>query len=126
MAEDRLQIVAEDEETRARAEQLSTALAEMSSDSGAPALVPVGAVAPMISAVIDALGHVPAPGAAEVALEAQRQSLRAEAREEAHHRFRLSRIGSGCMATVLSVLWLIPQLTAALGSAALASVVGAS
>lgn len=126
MAEDRLQIVAEDEEARARAEQLSTALAEMSSDSGAPALVPVGAVAPMISAVIDALGHVPAPGAAEVALEAQRQSLRAEAREEAHHRFRLSRIGSGCMATVLSVLWLIPQLTAALGSAALASVVGAS
>jgi hypothetical protein len=125
MAEDRLQIVAEDEEAQMRAEQLTTALAEMSSGSG-PGLVPVGAVAPMISAVIDALGHIPAPGAAEVALETQRQSLRAEAREEAHHRFRLSRIGSGFVATALTVLWLIPQVTTALGSAALASVVGAS
>ncbi len=125
MAEDRLQIVA-DEEAQARADQLSTALAEMSSGSGAPALVPVAAVAPMISAVIDALGHVPAPGAAEVALEHQRQSLRIEAREEAQHRFRLSRIGSGFIATGLSVLWLIPQVTTAVGSAALAGVVGAS
>jgi len=125
MAEDRLQIVA-DEEAQARADQLSTALAEMSSGSGAPALVPVAAVAPMISAVIDALGHVPAPGAAEVALEHQRQSLRVEAREEAQHRFRLSRIGSGFLATVLTVLWLIPQITTAIGSAALAGVVGAS
>lgn len=126
MAEDRLQIVAENEEAQARADQLSTALAEMSSGSGSPALVPVAAVAPMISAVIDALGHIPAPGAAEVALESQRQALRAEAREEAHHRFHLSRVGSGFLATALSLLWLIPQIAAASGSAVVASVLGAS
>ena len=103
-------------DARERFAQLSNALAEIDADSGATSLVPVATVAPMVSAIIDALGQAGQFEARGASPTAQRQVLRVEAREEARHRFRLSRIGSGSIATLVSGFWMLPLLTAAFGS----------
>ena len=46
----------------------------------------------------------------------QQEEAEAGAQAEARHRFRLSRIGSGAIATFLSVVWMIPTLAAATGN----------
>ena len=101
---------------RERFAQLSNALAEIDSDTGATSLVPLSTVAPMVTAIISALGQAGQLEAREASPPAQRQALRVEAREEARHRFRLSRVGSGSIATLVSGLWMLPSLTAAFGS----------
>ena len=126
MSEDRLHVVAEDGEADERVARLSTALAELDAENETTAMVPIATLAPMISAIADALGHVGGPPSSEASLEAQRDALRMAAREEARHRFRLSRIGSGCMAAALSGLWLIPQLTRAWGNEGVSAVMEAS
>ena len=125
MSEERLQTVAETMEeheegsdARQRLQKLSTALAQLDVDSDTTALVPVESVAPMVSAIIDALGHRPEPGAGEVVAESRRQAIRSEAHEEARARYRLSRVGSGAVASITTVLWLLPQLVTAFGSEA--------
>ena len=130
VAEERLQAVveAEDEDVqptaRERLNQLSTALAQL--DAGdSTALVPVDSVAPMVSAIIDALGTRNAY-AGEGLAEARRQAIRDEATLEARARYRLSRVGSGSVAIATSVLWLLPQIVIALGSEGLATALQAS
>ena len=44
------------------------------------------------------------------------QAIRDEATLEARARYRLSRVGSGSVATAVSTLWLLPQIVIALGS----------
>jgi hypothetical protein len=105
-----------DRRARDRFSQLSTALAQIDSDSAATSLVPLSTVAPMVSAIVEALAQTGRLEARPVPVAEQRRVLRAEAREEAHHRFRLSRLGSGCAATVASGLWVLPSATAALGN----------
>ena len=101
MAEERLKTVAEavteDEEVvdaRSRLQKLSTALAQLDVDTETTALVPVESVAPMVSAIIEALGRQPDPTPVEALAESRRQAIRAEAAEEARARYRLSRVGS--------------------------------
>jgi hypothetical protein len=101
---------------RERFNQLSTALAQIDSDTGATSLVPLATVAPMVGAIIEALGQAGQLEAREPSPAAQRQALRVEARDEARHRFRLSRLGSGSVAAVLSTLWALPPLTSAFGN----------
>lgn len=116
--------VASEPSARERMQQLSTALAQL--DAGdTTALVPVGSVAPMVSAIIDALGTRNAY-AGEGLAEARRQAIRDEATLEARARYRLSRVGSGGVAAVVSTLWLLPQLVVALGSEGLATAIQAS
>lgn len=105
-----------DGRARERFNQLSTALAQIDADTGATALVPLATVAPMVSSIIEALGHAGALEARETSPAAERQMLRLEARDEARHRFRLSRIGSGSVAALLSTLWALPPLTTAFGN----------
>lgn len=126
MSEDRLQVVPEDGEVNERFAQLSTVLAKLDSGGGETALVPMATVAPMISAIVEALGHVGGADSRDASLETARQAIRAEAREEARHRFRLSRVGSGCIAVAFSGLWLIPQVTSAWGAEGVAAVMQAS
>lgn len=124
MAEDRLQVVPEsdaaeaDARRRERIVRLSTALAEVESAADGAALVPVESVAPLVSAIVDALAPVHRPTSVESALASQRQLVRAEAAEEARARYRLSRVGSGSVAAALSGLWLLPQLVVAFGGEA--------
>jgi hypothetical protein len=125
VSEERLQAVAEtpDEEdgspdARRRLDQLSTALAQLDVDTETTALVPVESVAPMVSAILKALGSGPQTGSPEQLAESRRQAIRAEAIEEARARYRLSRVGSGSVAAIVSVLWLLPQLVTAFGSEA--------
>lgn len=137
MSDDRLQVLPDDESEDAaavdeRVVQLSTALAEvealaLDADSEADAgagrmLVPVEAVAPLVTAIVDAMGAAaPSPADEGVAAAQRRESLRAEAADEARARYRLSRVGSGAVATVVTTLWLLPQLvTAFAGEAAVA------
>ena len=101
---------------RDRFAQLSNALAEIDSDTGATSLVPLSTVAPMVTAIIEALGQAGQLESRDASPPAQRQALRVEAREEARHRFRLSRVGSGSIAALVSGLWMLPTLTAAFGS----------
>ena len=101
---------------RDRFAQLSNALAEIDSDTGATSLVPLSTVAPMVTAIIEALGQAGQLESRDASPPAQRQALRVEAREEARHRFRLSRVGSGSIAALISGLWMLPTLTAAFGS----------
>jgi hypothetical protein len=106
MSEDRLQVVqdaeggAEEKTADERVVRLSTALT------------------PLVSAMVDVLGRH-APGTPESSLGSQRQALRTEAVGEARARYRLSRVGSGTVASVASALWLLPQLVAAFGGDAL-------
>ena len=102
---------------------LSTALAALDGDEAA--LVPVAAVAPMVSAIVDALGQA-GSAAAETSMEVQRQALRAEALDEAHTRFRLSRVGSGSAAVLFSGLWALPQAVVAFGGEGAAAALQAS
>ena len=115
-----------DGEASERFGQLSRVLAELDSDGAATALVPMATVAPMVSAIIDALGQVgqlQPQGASPVA---QRQAIRLEARDEARHRFRLSRLGSGFVATFVSALWVLPTVAAAWGNNNVAAAIEAS
>jgi hypothetical protein len=124
MSEDRLQVVQEaeggvEEKTAdERVVRLSTALAEVEASADGSALVPVEAVAPLVSAIVDVLGRH-TPESPESSLGLQRQALRTEAIGEARARYRLSRVGSGTVASVASALWLLPQLVAAFGGDAL-------
>ena len=122
MSEDRLHVVADAEEAGKSALE-STALAELDDSNPSNTLATVG---PMVSALVEALGQIGASGSREVALEARSRAIRAEAREEAHYRFRLSRIGSGCAAGALSGLWLLPQVVAAWGAGGLATALESS
>lgn len=132
MAEDRLQVVSEpdtedmDAGRRERIVRLSTALAEVESAAGGAALVPVEAVAPLVSAIVDALApatHAPTAGGT---LATQRRAVCVEAVDEARSRYRLSRVGSGSIATVASGLWLLPQLVTAFGGEAVVAVLQTS
>jgi hypothetical protein len=105
-----------DPEARERFTQLSNALAELDGTGASTALVPLSTVAPMVSAIIDALGQGGHLGVGDGSASAQRQEIMVGARDEARHRFRLSRIGSGAIATFLSVVWMIPTLAAATGN----------
>lgn len=91
-------------------------------------LVPVEAVAPLVSAIVDALGHTPTVvgDSGDVAAVQRRSALRAEAVEEARSRYRLSRVGSGAVAGVVTALWLLPQLVAAFAGEAAVAVFQAS
>jgi len=132
MAEDRLHVVPDenapdaDPETQERIVRLSTALAEVESAADGNALVPVEAVAPLVTAIVDALGHARPAAPAEAPLDSRRQMVRSEAIEEARSRYRLSRVGSVSVATVASGLWLLPQLIAAFGSEAVVAAFQAS
>ncbi len=130
MADERLQVMTEGDEgvadegraTDERVVRLSTALAEVDPSQEGGALVPVESVAPLVSAIVDALGRHTAATSASHELSSRRQALRAEAIEEARARYRLSRVGSGTVAVAASGLWLMPQLvTAFAGEAAVAA-----
>lgn len=125
MAEDRLHVVSESEsestdpETQERMVRLSTALAEVEEAADGSALVPVDSVAPLVTAIVDALGYVNnQQGSSESSIGIQRQTVRSEAVAEARSRYRLSRVGSGSVATVASGLWMLPQAIAAFGGEA--------
>jgi len=136
MAEDRLQVVSESEDEpteagdeRERIVRLSTAMAEMAevemaSDGGA--LVPVESVAPLVSAIVDALGGPSRGASPESSLARRRETIRDEAAQEARSRYRLSRVGSGTVAAVTSTLWLLPQLVLAFGGEAAVAALQAS
>lgn len=113
-------------DARERFAQLSTALAELDSDGVATSLVPLSTVAPMVTAIIEALGQAGQLQAREESPAAQRQAMRIEAREEAKHRFRLSRVGSVTIAALVSGLWMMPTVLAAWGSESTSSAVQAS
>lgn len=130
MSEERLQAVAEtiDDEAsdrRDRLTRLSMTLAQLDGGSDGTALVPVESVAPMVSAIIDALGHR-VDQAGESVVETRRQAIRLEATDEARARYRLSRVGSASVAATASGLWLLPQLVAAFGGESVAAVLQAS
>jgi len=114
-----------DTDARERFSQLSTALAQIDSDGATTSLVPISTVAPLVSTIMEALGQTGMVEARESAV-AQRQALRIEAREEARHRFRLSRLGSGCVATMASTLWILPSIATASGNENFASALQAS
>ncbi len=125
MVEESIQAVTEDEhaheelpDARQRLAQLSTALAQLDVDSDTTALVPVESVAPMVSAIMKALGQAPQKESSEALAESRRQAIREEAIEEARARYRLSRVGSGSIAAVATTLWLVPQLVTAFGGEA--------
>jgi hypothetical protein len=133
VSEERLQAVPEtlDEDeggadARRRLSQLSTALAQLDVDTETTALVPVESVAPMVSAILKALGTSPQSDSSEELAESRRQAIRAEATEEARARYRLSRVGSGSFAAIVSGLWLLPQLVTAFGSEAVVAALQAS
>lgn len=131
MAEDRLHVVesrddSSETDTRERIVELSTALTELDAGGDENALVPVSSVAPMVSAIVAALGGRTTPATSESTLEVRRQAVRVEAIEESRHRFRLSRVGSGAVASTLSGLWLLPQVVAAFGGEAAAGALQAS
>ncbi len=105
-----------DSEASERFAQLSRVLAELDSDGAATALVPVATVAPMVSAIIGALGQVGQLQPQGASPAEQHQAIRLEARDEARHRFRLSRLGSGFIATFVSALWVLPTVTAVWGN----------
>lgn len=105
-----------DAEASERFARLSRVMAELDSHGVATALVPVATVAPMVSAIIDALGQVGQFQQNGASPAAQRQTIRLEARDEACHRFRLSRLGSGFIASLVSALWVLPTVTAAWGN----------
>jgi hypothetical protein len=111
---------------RERLNQLSTALAQLDAGGDTTALVPVESVAPMVSAIIDALGTRTALHAGEGLVEVRRQAIRDEATLEAHSRYRLSRVGSASVATAVSTLWVLPQLVAAFGSESVVATLQAS
>ena len=115
-----------DGEASERFAKLSSVLAELDSDGAATALVPVATVAPMVSAIIDALGQVGQFHPHGASSATQRQALRLEARDEARHRFRLSRLGSGFIATFVSGLWVLPTVTAAWGNDNVSAAIEAS
>lgn len=121
MVDERLQVMGEEEDgddgdaPDERVVRLSTALAEVEATADGSALVPVEAVAPLVSAIVDALGKS-APPASPVARVAERQALRSEATDEARARYRLSRVGSGAIASGVSFLWLAPQIAGAFAS----------
>lgn len=115
-----------DGEASERFAQLSRVLAELDSDGAATALVPVATVAPMVSAIIDALGQVGQLHLQGASPAAQRQAIRLEARDEACHRFHLSRLGSGFIATFVSALWVLPTVTAAWGNDNVSAAIEAS
>ena len=125
MAEEPIQAVADDEDeqdgvpdARQRLAQLSTALAQLDVDSDTTALVPVESVAPMVSAIMKALGQAPQKESGDALAESRRQAIREEAIEEARARYRLSRVGSGSVAGLATTLWLVPQLVTAFGGEA--------
>lgn len=130
MAEDRLHVVSEsgDGETaeRERIVRLSTALAEVESASGGAALVSVESVGPLVAAIVDALAPARRSGSTESTLTEQRRAVRGEAAEEARSRYRLSRVGSGAVATVASTLWLVPQVVVAFAGEAASTALQAS
>jgi hypothetical protein len=133
MAEDRLQVVSESEDEthdagdeRERIVRLSTALAEVEMASDGGALVPVESVAPLVSAIVDALGGPSRGAPPESSLAQRRQTIRDEAAQEARSRYRLSRVGSGTVAAVTSALWLLPQLVLAFGGEAAVAALQAS
>jgi len=115
-----------DVDARERFAELSRALVELDSDGATTALVPVATVAPMVSAIIDALGQVGQLHSHGSSPAAARQALRLEAREEARHRFRLSRLGSGFIAGFVSGVWMLPMVTAAWGNDEVSSAIEAS
>ncbi len=115
-----------DGEASERFAQLSRVLADLDSDGAATALVPAATVAPMVAAIIDALGQVGQLQPQGASSAAQRQAIRLEARDEASHRFRLSRLGSGFIATSVSALWVLPTVTAVWGNTNVSAAIEAS
>lgn len=115
-----------DVDARDRFTSLSTALAEIDSDGAATSLVPISTVAPLVTSIVAALGQTGHLEARRDSAAAQRQALRTEAREEARYRFRLSRLGSGCAATLASGLWMLPSISTAFGNDNVSSALQAS
>lgn len=105
-----------DVQARERFTRLSTALAEIDSDGAVTSLVPISTVAPLVTSIVAALGQTGQFESRGDSAAAQRTALRIEARDEARYRFHLSRLGSGCAATLASVMWMLPSLTTALGN----------
>jgi len=104
-----------DEASRDRFQELSNALVALDSDAGT-SLVPLSSVAPMVSAIIEALHPAAGSDSRETIARRRREAIRDEAREEARQRFRLSRIGSGTLAAVVTGLGLLPGFVEATGS----------
>jgi hypothetical protein len=78
-------------EFRERFDELSAALVELDGGTGTTALVPVETVAPMVAAILEALNSRGQLDAHTPPAVARGDEIRAEAKEEAAHRFRLSR-----------------------------------
>ena len=82
-------------EFRERFDELSAALVELDGGTGTTALVPVETVAPMVApmvaAILEALNSRGQLDAHTPPAVARGDAIRAEAKEEAAHRFRLSR-----------------------------------
>ncbi len=78
-------------EFRERFDQLSAALVELDGGTGTTALVPVETVAPMVAAILEVLNSKGQLDAHTPSAVARGDAIRAEAKEEAAYRFRLSR-----------------------------------
>jgi hypothetical protein len=78
-------------EFRERFDELSAALVELDGGTGTTALVPVETVAPMVAAILEGLNSRGQLDAHTPSAVARGDAIRAEAKEEAAHRFRLSR-----------------------------------
>lgn len=142
MADERLQVLSEDGDdgdgvVDERVVRLSTALAEVEAlaevdtvedgEGGSRMLVPVEAVAPLVTAIVDAMGQSQVLSSDRAsAVEVRRQALRAEATDEARARYRLSRVGSGAVAMLVTGLWLLPQVMTAFAGATAVGVLQAS
>lgn len=111
-------------ESRERFNQLSAALAELDTDTAATSLVPIHQVAPMVTAIFQALGEIGGRGGRTLADEWE--AIRTEARQEAHARFRLSRYASAAFASAATGFWVLPGLVAAWGNEGVSAALQAS
>ena len=113
-------------ESRERYNELSDALAELDGDTGTTALVPVETVAPMVAAILEALNSSGQLDARKPSSVAKGDAIRAEAKEEAAYRFRLSRYTSGVVGMLASTIWLFPTMVSAFGGEDASTVLEAS
>ena len=113
-------------EYRDRYNELSVALAELDGDTGTTAVVPVATVAPMVVAILDALNSSGQLDAQTTSSAARVTSIRAEAKEEAAYRFRLSRYTSGVVGMLASAIWIFPTMVNAFGGQDASTVLEAS
>ena len=111
---------------RDRYTELSNALAELDGDTGVTALVPVATVAPMVAAILEALNNSGQLEGQKRTSVARGAAIRAEAKEEAAYRFRLSRYTSGVVGMLASAIWMFPTMVNAFGSENASTVLEAS